>query len=166
MKIKPIRLQEGEKMRIFFISLIAVLVFAVPAMAAEVDVELTIDQILVFNTNNVAPLTCTLDAFAEFDVATDIGDVDYDLTTNQAWQVDGIILDGAQNGQVAADWDSINWTLSVNAVTLNEATDSTVDSGGAAVNRTGSVWEVLLTVPWPESQATPDCTISLTASLV
>ena len=154
-------------MRIFIISILAVLFFALPAMAQEeVDVELTISQILVFTENNVGPLTCLLDAYSEFGVATDIGDVDYDLTTNQAWQVDAIILDGTQNGQAADDWDVVNWTLSVNAVTLNEATDSTIDSGGAAVNRVGSVWQVLLTVPWPESQATPDCTLSMTASLI
>ena len=116
--------------------------------------------------NNATPLTCTLDAYSEFGVATDIGDVDYDLTANQAWQVDGIILDGTQNGQTAADWDVGSWTLSVNAVTLNESTDTTVDSDTVAAHDIGSVWEVLLTVPWPESAATPDCTISLTASLV
>lgn len=144
----------------------AVLIFAVPAMAAEqVDVELTINQILVFTENNATALTCTLDAYSEFGVATDIGDVNYDLTANQAWQVEGIILDGTQNGQTADDWKAA-WTLSVNGVTLDEVSADIIDSGGVAVYRVGDVWEVLLTVPWPESMSTPDCTIEMTASLV
>lgn len=155
-------------MRIFLISLIAVLVFAAPAMAGDthtVDVELTINPFIDFITNNAGPLTCTIDAFAEYDAATDIGDVDYDLTTNHDWQVTGLILDGVQGGQTAADWNAA-WTLSVNAVTLDEVGADIVDTGSAGDNDAGALWEVLLTVPWPEAEKTPDCTIELTVSMV
>ena len=154
-------------MRKTFIFLLAFLLLAVPAQAQEtVDVEITISTILVFTVNNAGPLTYTYNAYALFGVAQDIGDVDYDLTCNQGWQVDGIILDSTQNGQTADDWDDSSWTLSVNAVTIDESAGTTVDSDGSAVHRTGSVWEVLLTIPWPESNQTPDCTIQLTASAV
>jgi hypothetical protein len=154
-------------MRKTFLFLLAFLLLAVPAQAQEtVDVEITISTILVFTVNNATPLTYTYDAYGLFGSAQDIGDVDYDLTCNQGWQVDGIILDGTQNGQTADDWDDTNWTLSVNAVTIDESASATVDSDGNAVYRTGSVWQVLLTIPWPESNQTPDCTIQLTASAV
>lgn len=150
--------------------LIGCLVFlflAAPVMAAEtVDVEITILTIVEFTVNNAGPLTFTYDEYADFGVAQDLGDVDYDLYVNQAWQIEGLILDGTQNGQTAADWDDSNWTLSVNAVTIDESAAVIIDSGGAAVARTGSLWEVLLTIPWPESNSTPDCTIEMTASSV
>ncbi|MCK4720182.1 hypothetical protein KAU08_05965 [bacterium] len=143
------------------------LFLATPAMAVEtLDVEITIQAIVEFTVNNAGALTFTYDEYADFGVANDIGDVDYDLYVNQAWQVTGKILDGVQNAQTADDWDVAAWTLSVNAVTINETTAVNVDSGGAAVARTGSVWEVLLTIPWPESASTPDCTIEMTASSV
>jgi len=154
-------------MRKTFIFLLAFMLFAAPAWAQEtVDVEITIDTILVFTVNNVGPLTYTYNAYSQFGVAQDIGDVDYDLTCNQGWQVVGLILDGTQNGQTAADWDDASWTLSVNAITIDETAADVVDSGGSAVYRVGSVWQVLLTIPWPESNSTPDCTIQLTASAV
>jgi len=153
-------------MRKLLIIGLAFFLLASPAFAEQVDVEITIQTITEFTINNAGPLTFTYDEYADFDVANDIGDVDYDLYVNQAWQIDGQILDGVQNGQTAADWDDATWTLSVNAVTINEAGTVTVDSGGAAVARTGSVWEVLLTIPWSEPASTPDCTIELTASAV
>jgi len=154
-------------MRKILIAIVAFLLLATPAFAAEeVDVNITISTILVFTANNVAPLTYTYDTYAKFGAAQDIGDVNYDLTCNQGWQVVGLILDGTQNGQTAADWDGVGWTLSVNGVTLDEVAADVIDSGGAAVYRDGAVWEVLLTIPWPESNSTPDCTIEMTASAV
>jgi len=154
-------------MRKLFIGLVIFIALAAPAMAAEeVDVEITINTIVEFTVNNVAALTFTYDQYSDFGADQDLGDVDYDLSVNQAWQVVGQILDGTQNGQTAADWDVAAWTLSVNAVTINEAGTTVVDSGGAAVHRVGSLWEVLLNIPWPESNSTPDCTIELTASAV
>src|SRR3990172_3412326 len=139
------------------LSLLILPLIATPAFAAEqVDVEITINQIVEFTVNNVGAFTFTYDQYADFGVAQDLGDVDYDLYVNQAWQIDGQILDGVQNGQTAADWDDVNWTLSVNAVTIDEAGTTIIDSGGAAVARTGSLWQVLLTIPWPESNSTPD----------
>ncbi len=154
-------------MRRILIGCMVFLFLATPAMAAELlDVEITIQTIVEFTVNNAGPLTFTYDEYVDFGVANDIGDVDYNLYVNQAWQVEGIILDGVQNGQTAADWDAATWTLSVNAVTIDESAAVVIDSGGAAVARTGSVWEVLLTIPWPESASTPDCTIEMTASSV
>jgi hypothetical protein len=154
-------------MRKLLIGVAVFLLLAAPAMAQEtVDVEITINTIVEFTVNNVAALTFTYDQYSDFGVAQDLGDVDYDLNVNQAWQVEGIILDSTQNGQVADDWDDSSWTLSVNAVTIDESSAVVIDSGGAAVHRVGSVWEVLLTIPWPESNSTPDCTIELTASEV
>jgi hypothetical protein len=153
-------------MRKLIIGLVIFIALATPAMAEQVDVEITIQTIVEFTVNNVAALTFTYDQYSDFGVAQDLGDVDYDLSVNQAWQVVGQILDGTQNGQTAADWNVAAWTLSVNAVTINEASTTVVDSGGAAVHREGSLWEVLLTIPWPESNSTPDCTIELTASAV
>jgi len=159
-------------MRKFLISVCAFavtfLVLAAPASAVEqtLDVEITIDQILTFTVNNVTALTFTYDDYADFGVANDIGDVDYDLTCNQGWKVEGLILDGTQSSQTADDWDATTWTLSVNAVEIDETTAVTIDNDASAVNRTGSLWEVLLTIPWPESAQTPDCTIQMTASAV
>lgn len=154
-------------MRKVLISFFVFILLATPAMAAEeLDVEITIQTIVEFTVNNAGPLTFTYDEYSDFDVANDIGDVDYDLYVNQAWQVTGKILDGTQSSQTADDWDDGTWTLSVNAVTINETSAVNIDSGGAAVERTGSVWEVLLTIPWPESASTPDCTIEMTASSV
>lgn len=153
-------------MRKILISLIVFLLLASPAFAEEVDVEITIQSIVEFTVNNAVALTFTYDEYSDFGVAQDIGDVDYDLSVNQGWQVEGLILDGTQNGQTAADWDAATWTLSVNAVTIDETAAVIIDSGGAAVHRDDSVWEVLLTIPWSESASTPDCTIELTASAV
>jgi len=138
-----------------------------PVIAQEtVDVEITIETIVEFTVNNVGPLTFTFDQYSDFGVAQDLGDVDYDLSVNQGWQVEAIILDGTQNGQTADDWDDDAWTLTVNAVEINETTEVVIDSGGAAVHREGSLWAVQLTIPWPESNSTPDCTIQMTASEV
>lgn len=154
-------------MRKIFLFLLAFLMLTMPAQAQEtVDVEITIDTILVFTVNNTVALTFTYNAYSQFGVDQDIGDVDYDLTCNQGWEVEGLILDGTQNGQTADDWDDTNWTLSVNSVTIDETTAAVVDSDGSAVHRTGSVWQVDLNIPWPESNASPDCTIQLTASTV
>jgi len=157
---------ERLDMRKALIALVIFLALTPAAMAETVDVEITIQTIVEFTVNNAGALTFTYDQYSDFGVANDIGDVDYDLYVNQAWEVEGLILDGTQSGQTADDWDVASWTLSVNAVTINESSDVVIDSGGAAVARTGSVWEVLLTIPWSESASTPDCTIQLTASSV
>jgi hypothetical protein len=154
-------------MRKYILPLFIFLLLASPAVAAEqVDVNVMIQTILVFTANNAAPLTFTYDSYDDFGVAQDIGDVNYDLTCNQGWQVEGEILDGTQNGQTAADWDDSAWTLSVNGVTIDESAPVVIDSDGSAVYRVGSDWQVLLTIPWPESNASPDCTIEMTASAV
>ena len=153
-------------MRKLFIGLVIFIALATPAMAETCDVEITISTIVEFTVNNVTALTFTYDQYSDFGVNQDLGDVDYDLSVNQGWQVTGKILDGTQNGQTAADWNAAAWTLSTNAVTINETAAVVIDSGGAAVHRVGSLWEVLLNIPWPESNSTPDCTIELTASAV
>jgi hypothetical protein len=156
-------------MRIFLLSLLSLLialVFAVPAMALpgddvidSVDVNLTITAILEFSVNNATPLTCTIDAYSEFDVPIPIGDVNYTLYANEPWEVDGLILDGD------ADWDDVAWTLKVNSVTIDETLGVLVDSGLAGTELPNANWPVVLTVPWPESAAAPECTIQLTATL-
>jgi hypothetical protein len=159
--------KEIISMRKYLLPFIVFLLLATPAYAAEqVDVNITIQTILVFVANNAGPLTFTYDAYADFGTPNDIGDIDYDLTVNQGWQVEGQILDGVQNAQTAADWDDATWTLKVNGVTIDESAPVVIDSGVAAVHDIGSVWEVLLTIPWPESVSTPDCTIEMTASAV
>jgi hypothetical protein len=157
------------EMRKLFISLFVFLLLTVPVRADEIDtldVNITLETILVFTINNAGALTFTYDEYVDFGVANDIGDVDYDLTCNQGWQVTGIILDGTQGGQVADDWDAANWTLTVNTVTIDETAGVVIDSDGSAVYRDDSVWDVTLNIPWPESAATPDCTIQLTAAAV
>ncbi len=155
-------------MRRILLPLLIFFLFATPAFAdtdvETLDVNITINTILVFTINNAGPLTFTYDEYTDFGVANDIGDVDYDLTCNQGWQVQGLILDGTQSGQAAADWDDSGWTLSVNAVTIDESTPATVDSDTVACFRDDQVWEVLLNIPWSESVSTPDCTIQLTAA--
>jgi hypothetical protein len=163
-------------MRIFLLSLLSLLIalaFAVPAMAApgdpvvdSVDVTLEITDILEFSVNNAGPLTCLIDAYSKFGDPIPIGDVNYTLYANEDWEVDGIILDGAQNGQTAADWEDATWTLSVNGVTIDEGAGVLVDTGLAGDELPNDVWPVLLTVPWFEHASTPDCTIQLTATLI
>jgi hypothetical protein len=154
-------------MRKYLLPFFIFLLLATPAIAAEqVDVNITIQTILVFVANNVAPLTFTYDAWADFDTPNDIGDINYDLTVNQGWQVEGEILDGVQNGQTAADWDDATWTLKVNGVTIDESAPVIIDSGLTAVHDIGVTWQVLLNIPWPESVSTPDCAIEMTASAV
>ncbi len=152
-------------MRRLFISFIAFLLFATSAMAeVEIGVVMSVATVNVFQVNNVGPLTFTFDEYSDFGIAQDIGDIDYDLDANAGWQVSAIILDGTQNGQTADDWDDVTWTLSVNGVAINESSGTVIDSDPGPVSRTGALWEVLLTIPWPESASTPDCTIQLTAS--
>ena len=130
------------------------------------DVHVTIDQIVEFTVNNATPLTFTYAAYADFGTPQDLGNINYDLSVNQGWQVDAVVLDGTQDAQTADNWDDQNWTLKVNSVTIDESGPTTIDSGGAAVHRVGSDWDVTLSIPWPESQAAPDCTIEMTASAV
>ncbi len=156
-------------MRRIIISSFIFLLLTIPAHADVIqtlDVEITVETILTFTINNGAPLTFTYDEYVDFGVANDIGDVDYDLTSNQGWEVNGIILDGVQSGQTADDWDGVAWTLTVNAVTITEVGSTTIDSDGSAVFRDDSLWDVTLNIPWPESAQTPDCTIQLTAASV
>jgi len=154
-------------MRRLFIILVAFLFIAIPVKAdRQTGVALSMTEIQVFTVNNVGPLTYTYSAYSDFGTPQDIGDIDYDLQTNSGWQVEGLILDGTQSGQNADDWDDGAWTLSVNGVAINETSGVVIDSGGSPVDRSGALWEVLLTIPWSESASNPDCTIQLTASEV
>ncbi len=148
------------------ISTFIFLLLTLPAHADDVqtfEVDLTVGIISVYTINNGAPLTFTFDEYVDFGVANDIGDINYDLTVNAGWLINGIILDGTQGGQTADDWDSINWTLTVNGVTIDEAGSTTIDSDGSPVFRDDALWPVTLNIPWSENAQTPDCTIELTA---
>ena len=152
-------------MRILLIFALAFLLPAMPLRAENrVQVPLDIKSITIFTIHNPVPLTFVFDQYSDFGVAQDIGDIDYDLQSNSGWQVEAAILDGVQNGQTAGDWDASTWTLSVNGVAINEISNTIIDSDSVPVDRTHAKWQVLLTIPWPESVSSPDCTIELTAS--
>jgi len=148
--------------------LIFAVFFILVAGSAQADVDsgiaLSVTEIQIFTVNNVAPLTFTYSSYSDYDTPQDIGDVNYDLQANAGWQVECRIIDTTWGGQVADNWDDGSWTLSLNAVTVEEGTDTVIDSGGGPVSRDDALWEVLLTIPWPESAANPDCRLLLTAS--
>jgi len=127
---------------------------------------LSITAIQNFNVNNTSPLTYTYSSYSNFGTPQDIGDINYDLKANSGWQVVAIILDGTQSGQTADNWDDSSWTLRANGVAINETFGVVIDSSGNPTNRVGALWQVLLSIPWPESASNPDCTIELTASAV
>jgi hypothetical protein len=137
----------------------------VPAQA-DVDsgVALSITEIQIFVVNNVGPLTFTYSSYSDYGTPQDIGDINYDLQANSAWEVEARIYDSTAGGQNADDWDDGSWTLSVNGVAINESSGMVIDSGGGPVARDDALWEVLLTIPWPESTSNPDCRIQLTAT--
>ena len=154
-------------MRKVFIFVVLLLLAALPVRAErQGGFILSVTAILNFNVDNVGPLTYTYSSYSDFGTPQDIGDIQYDLSTNSGWQVTALILDGTQNGQIADDWDDASWTLSVNGVAINETSPVVIDSRPYPVNRSNRLWPVLLTIPWPESISTPDCTIELTASAV
>jgi hypothetical protein len=130
----------------------------------SVRIPMYVKEIIVFQVNNISPLTYTYNSYDDFGVAQDIGDIDYDLEANSGWQVDAIILDGVQNGQTSDNWDDSVWTLTVNGVAIDESTGTIIDSDPSPVNRAHARWHVFLTIPWPQSPSTPDCTIEMTAS--
>ena len=143
------------------------LCMAVPALA-DVDsgLALSVTEIQIFTVNNVAPLTFTYSSYSDYDTPQDIGDVNYDLQANAGWQVECRIFDNESGGQNSNDWDDGSWTLTVNGIAINETTDTVIDSGGGPVARDDALWEVLMTIPWPESTSSPDCRIQLTASSI
>ena len=153
-------------------ALFSIVIFFLLVIPAHADLEDEIEYgfllgpVQLFIVNNAAPLTFTYDQHSDFSVSQDIGDINYDLTSNIAWKVTAIITDTTTGGQVADNWDDAGWTLSVNGVTLNESTNTIIDSDGAAIDVTGATWEVLLDIPWPESVSNPDCAIILTAETI
>jgi hypothetical protein len=152
-------------MRRLLLSILMLLLWVCPAWASDTtEIPLFVLSISIFQVNNPAPLAFSFDSYDDFGVGQDIGDIDYDLQSNSGWQVDAIILDGVQNGQTANDWDDTSWTLAVNGVEIDELSTTTIDSDPAPVDRTNALWHVALTIPWPESASTPDCTIEMTAS--
>lgn len=154
-------------MRCLVIIAMVFLSLATPAWA-DVDsgVALSITEIQIFVVNNVGPLTFTYSSYSDYGTPQNIGDISYDLQANSAWQVEGRIFDNEAGGQIANDWDDGNWTLTVNGYTIDESTDTVIDSGGGPVARDDALWEVQLTIPWPESTSSPDCQIQLTASSI
>jgi len=147
-----------------FISLVIFTALTAPVFAEEVDVEITINSIVELTVNNVGAFTFTYDQYSDFGIPQDLGDINYDLISNVAWKVVGKIQDIPGGGQTEDDWDDINWTLSVNGVVIDESATEIIDSDSNPGNRDDALWEVLLTIPWPESVGTADCRIALTAS--
>ena len=145
-----------------------ILAFLLPTIPALADIDsglaLSVTEIQIFTVNNVAPLTYTYSNYSDYGTPQDLGDINYDLQANSAWQVEGRIFDNESGGQNANDWDDGSWKLTVNGIAINETTDTVIDSGGGPVARDDALWEVLLTIPWPESAASPDCRLLLTAS--
>lgn len=132
----------------------------------DLTLSIVFGPVQYFAINNAGPLTFTYDQYSDFGSAQDIGDVNYDLTSNTAWEVTCLILDDTTSGQTADNWDDSTWTLSVNAVAVNETLPVVIDSDGNPVLRTGELWEVLLTIPWSEGPSNPDCVLEITASTV
>ncbi|MCK4720183.1 hypothetical protein KAU08_05970 [bacterium] len=156
-------------MRKLLFSMIAFMLMTVTAQAVPFDdgsFGYLLGPVQLFIVNNTEPLTFTFDEYSDFGVAQDIGDVNYDLVSNVGWEVTGKILDGVAGGQTVDDWDDTNWTLSVNGVAIDETVFNVIDTDPNPVNRTGALWEVLLTIPWPEAASTADCQIELTASTI
>ena len=158
-------------MRKLLLLAVAFLMFtglAAPAFATTdtVTVVVTVNDLFFFEINSPTGFTITYDAYGDFGVAQDLGDIDYDLHCNDddGWTVTGKILDGTQDGQEAGDWDDTNWTLSVDGDALNETTATTFDGDTGPEYTNGGLWEVLLTIPWPEPADTYDCTIECTAT--
>jgi hypothetical protein len=155
-------------MRKLLIFIVLFTVFATPSYADRDDefgFYIPLGPVQNFVVNNAGPLTFTYDEYADFGVAQDIGDIDYDLTSNIGWEVAAQIIDSGAS-QVSNDWDSINWTLTVNGVAIDESGPTVIDSDTNPIDVTGELWEVLLTIPWSEAAGTADCEISLTASTV
>ncbi len=156
-------------MRKLLLSMIAFMLMTVTAQAVPFDdgsFGYLLGPVQLFLVNNTEPLTFTFDEYSDFEVAQDIGDVNYDLVSNIGWEVTAKILDGATGGQSVNDWDGTNWTLSVNGVNIDETAAIVIDTDPNPVNRTGALWEVLLTIPWPEAAGTADCQIEMTASTI
>ena len=153
---------------------ISIFLFVLLSMPSYAELEpdqdgsliILLGPVQLFVVNNTSPLTFTYDQYSDFGVAQDLGDVNYDLISNVAWQVWGQILDGTGGGQTADDWDGGNWTLSVNGVAVNETSPEIIDSDTNPVNRDDALWDVLVSIPWPESVGTADCQIELTAETV
>ncbi len=149
---------------LFFIS-----VLLLPAMPAEASpsegtaLGIILGPVQLFTVNNVGPLSFTFDQYSDFGVAQDIGDVNYDLISNVGWVVRAQIADDTGGGQTADDWDDTNWTLSVNGAVVDESVATVIDTDPNPVNRDDALWQVLLTIPWPQSASSPDCQIVLTA---
>jgi hypothetical protein len=156
-------------MRKLLFSIIAFMLMTVAVQAEPFDdgsFGYLLGPVQLFLVNNSEPLSFTYDEYSDFGVAQDIGDVNYDLVSNVGWEVTAKILDGATGGQTVDDWDDTNWTLSVNGVAIDETVFNVIDTDPNPVNRTGALWEVLLTIPWPEAAGTADCQIELTASTI
>ncbi len=156
-------------MRKLLFSLLVFLLSAAPAEASPSEgtaLGIILAPVQLFTVNNVGPLTFTFDQYSDFGVVQDIGDVNYDLISNVGWQVTAQIRDFTAGGQTAGDWDDPNWTVSVNGVVVDESLAAVIDTDPNPVNRNDAVWEVLLTIPWPEGSSNPDCRIRLTASTV
>jgi len=153
------------------LALIAVMFFclAAPAHAESRDdgfLLIFLGPVQLFVVNNSSPLTFTYDEYSDFGVAQDLGDVNYDLISNVAWQVNADVNDGPGGGMTPGDWDP-GWTLTLNGVVIDVGGGTDViDSGPGAVNRDDALWEVLLTIPWSESAGSADCRIDLTAETI
>jgi len=151
---------------IFLFMLLTIPSNAEPEPRIDGSLNIFLGPVQLFVVNNTSSLTFTFDQYSDFGVSHDLGDVNYDLISNVAWQVWGQILDGTGGGQTADDWDDSSWTLSVNGVAVNETSPEIIDSDPNPVNRDDALWEVLVSIPWPESVGTADCQIELTAETV
>jgi hypothetical protein len=154
-------------MRKLLFSVVVLLFTGTPASVqaqGQIALSIIMGPVQYFAVNNAGPLAFTFNEYSDFGVAQDIGDVNYDLTSNTGWEVKGQIRDDTSGGQTPDDWDDGNWTLSVNGVAITESIETVIDTDPNPVNRTGALWEVLLTIPWPENPSNPDCAILLTAT--
>jgi len=156
-------------MRKLLFSLLVFLLSAAPAVASPSEgtaLGIILGPVQLFIVNNVGPLSFTFDQYSDFGVVQDIGDVNYDLISNVGWVVRAQISDGSAGGQTADDWDDTNWSLSVNGAVVDESVVTAIDGDPNPVNRDDALWQVLLTVPWPQSASNPDCQIVLTAETI
>jgi len=135
--------------------------------AKDVDVTITIQAIAELVVNNVGDLTFIYDEYADFDVTNDIGDVDYDLITNSAWEITGRLRDEGGD-QTPFNWNSDSWTLTVNGVVIDESANTVIDTESSPTERNDALWLVTLNIPWDQqgNHSSPDCKIILTASAI
>jgi len=153
-------------MRYILLTLAAFLLIAAPAFAAndttgEVDVQLTINDIMDFDITNTSAITLTLSevwttGWQGFD-----SDVAWSMECNEDWDCSVDIDDGTTE-----DWDN-SWLLRIGG---SSGTEFDEDDGTVLFleecethSGTGS-WDLEIYLTWPTGPVSGACTLDFTAS--